>query len=135
MTQGQGSRQESALSQRGGLVGAEGRHRDDTSAKWRTSTAPTDMDDPGQEDEDPGPMEEGDSDAVMQRGNIVYRFFTQGGNLNSLVTGVYGFCNEELIEMIRLANPRIRDINHIRIGEIIRFPELDGDPRNLGNEI
>jgi general secretion pathway protein A len=134
MTQGQGSRQESALSQRGGLVGAEGRHRDDTSVKWRSSTAPTDMDDPGQDDEDPGPMEEGDSDAVMQRGNIVYRFFTQGGNLNSLVTGVYGFCNEELIEMIRLANPRIRDINHIRIGEIIRFPELDGDAKCSATE-
>ena len=63
----------------------------------------------------------------MKKNNCTYRFFTQGGNLTSLVIGVYGFCNDELLEKIRQENPRIKDFNRIRIGEIIRFPELAED--------
>ncbi len=61
----------------------------------------------------------------MQTTDYIYRFVRQGETLSGLITRVYGHCNDELIETVRLDNPRIQNINQIKVGQIIRFPDLE----------
>jgi len=69
--------------------------------------------------------EEDNGHAPMAKPGFCYRFFTQKGSLPTLVAEVYGYCNEELISIVKQANPKIQDFNRIKIGQIIRFPALD----------
>jgi type II secretory pathway predicted ATPase ExeA len=46
-----------------------------------------------------------------------------GATLSSLARGVYGEVNAELLRRVALANPQIVDLNRIRSGDTLRFPE------------
>jgi general secretion pathway protein A len=46
-----------------------------------------------------------------------------GATLSSLARGVYGKVNAELLHRVALANPQIVDLNLIRSGDTLRFPE------------
>jgi phage tail protein X len=69
--------------------------------------------------------EQSQSYAPMNKSRFIYRFVRQGENLASLVARVYGRCNDQLLEMIKQENPRIIDVNRIKVGEIVRFPDLE----------
>ena len=77
------------------------------------------------EKEDPLRREEDNGHAPTTKPSFLYRFFTEKGSLPTLVAEVYGYCNEELISIVKQANPKIQDFNRIKIGQIIRFPALD----------
>jgi type II secretory pathway predicted ATPase ExeA len=77
------------------------------------------------EKEDPLRREEDNGHAPMIQPSFFYRFFTQKGSLPTLVADVYGYCNDELISIVKQANPKIQDFDQIKIGQIIRFPILD----------
>lgn len=72
--------------------------------------------------EDSRPKKEVKGHKSMVKPSFSYRFFTQNGSFPSLVASVYGYYNEELIEKVKQANPKIQDFDHIKIGQIIRFP-------------
>lgn len=89
------------------------------------STAPGETYDAKNHPEASQPKKESQLSAPTEKSEYIYRFVRQGENLTGLVTRVYGHCNEELLERIKQDNPRIQDINHIKVGQIIRFHDLE----------
>jgi type II secretory pathway predicted ATPase ExeA len=86
---------------------------------------PKPMVDSGSDQGDSSAKKEGNGHASKINSRFSYRFFTQKGSFPTLVAEVYGYYNEELISMVKQANPKIQDFNCIKIGQIIRFPVLD----------
>jgi general secretion pathway protein A len=48
----------------------------------------------------------------------------KGDNLSRLTKKVYGHADDKLIERVKQNNPRIKDVNHIKAGDEIVFPEI-----------
>jgi nucleoid-associated protein YgaU len=54
------------------------------------------------------------------------RTVKRGDNLFRMTEKVYGHVNDRLVAMVKQNNPRIKDVDHILVGEEIIFPELAG---------
>jgi type II secretory pathway predicted ATPase ExeA/phage tail protein X len=59
---------------------------------------------------------------LMNRGKKIA--VKRGDTLTGLAVGVYGLASREIFSLVRAANPGIADINRIRIGQQILFPDL-----------
>jgi general secretion pathway protein A len=55
-----------------------------------------------------------------------FRTVKRGDNLFRMTEKVYGHVNDKLVAMVKQNNPRIKDVDHILVGEEIIFPELTG---------
>ena len=51
----------------------------------------------------------------------------KGDTLTGISIAVYGLASKEIFSFVRAANPEITDINHIRVGQNVLFPELPSD--------
>ena len=54
----------------------------------------------------------------------------KGDHLRKLIIDVYGFVNDGLLELVHQNNPQIKDVNIIKVGERIVFPQ--GDTKSMG---
>ncbi|MCX5798007.1 MAG: hypothetical protein NTU90_00300 [Proteobacteria bacterium] len=54
----------------------------------------------------------------------------KGDHLRKLIIDVYGFVNNGLLESVHQNNPQIKDVNIIKVGERIVFPQ--GDTKLMG---
>jgi phage tail protein X len=52
------------------------------------------------------------------------RLVKDGDTLRGLVRDVYGFVDKDLIDTVKQSNPLIFDVDRIRAGSTIFFPEL-----------
>jgi len=52
----------------------------------------------------------------------VRRTVKLGDCLTSLITDVYGYCNDDLIAQVKARNPQIRDIDYVLLGDTLVFP-------------
>lgn len=52
----------------------------------------------------------------------VRRTVKLGDCLTSLITDVYGYCNDSLIAQVKMRNPQIRDIDYVLLGDTLVFP-------------
>lgn len=51
-----------------------------------------------------------------------------GDTLYALARRVYGRADHDLLRMIQNYNPEIKDVNNLRAGQIVRFPEITSKP-------
>ena len=49
----------------------------------------------------------------------------RGITLSNLMMGIYGRYDNELLAIVRRANPQIRDHDVLRVGQIVRLPKID----------
>ncbi len=52
----------------------------------------------------------------------------RGDNLYSLARRIYGRADREVLRLIQRNNPDLTDINNLRIGQTIRFPNISSEP-------
>jgi phage tail protein X len=65
------------------------------------------------------------SDRADARGAGVREIRVRSGRgLRAMARDVYGDDSPRVIAQIKKANPQITDVNHIRVGDLLRFPDL-----------
>ena len=76
----------------------------------------------------------GGAQAQADRPLVATRVVRQGDTLLRMTMDVYGFPLDEVYRRVLVQNPRITDVNWIRAGTTIRFPDVSdlqaGGPRN-----
>ncbi|MCP4634370.1 MAG: FecR domain-containing protein [candidate division Zixibacteria bacterium] len=73
------------------------------------------------------------SDSIFSNQTVV-KTVMKGDSISFLSIKVYGLYNEEIAEHIKKANPKIRDLNYIKVDQKISFPPLfdeDNQPYRL----
>jgi 5'-nucleotidase len=53
------------------------------------------------------------------------RVVIKGDSVSQLLVDTYGYCDPDLMQLFKEANPQIRDVNRISIGEQLQLPQLN----------
>jgi hypothetical protein len=52
------------------------------------------------------------------------RTVIRGDSVSQILVDIYGYCDPELIQLFRDANPQIKDLNRIAVGAQLQLPRL-----------
>ncbi len=66
------------------------------------------------------------SDLQKDNGSLT-RLVTRGDSITQVLMDTYGYCDKNLIELFKEANPRIKNLNKIEVGEELRLPRLSSE--------